>query len=342
MLTGAGLALGVAMLLVAAVVYPALHAHDVRRGWTETSAQNAEPAQDERTTDPLLWRLTEVRYDGRDIERVDVAATGPDAPVPPGLDAAARPGRDRGVAAAGRAARRHRPIPAGRPLPRAGRATIGRDALASPDDLVVFVGHAPDELRAQPGVDTVHSIEAAPVSRNLTRAMRIVFAIGGVGLLLPVLVFMATATRLAAARREQRLAALRLVGATTGQVGVVAAVEAVVAAVGGVAVGFGLFLAVRPRLARVPIDRASFYPADLRLSVGWALAVASAVVARRSGRRSCRCVASASRRWGSPAGRRAPRPVPGRSSSSSSAWRGWPAPSSGTVARRRGRPPSRW
>ena len=278
-LTGAGLALAVAMLLVAAVVYPALHAHDVRRAWTETSAQNAQPAQDESTTDPLLWRLTEVRYDGRDIVRVDLAAAGPDAPVPPGLDALPGPGE---IAASPRLAEllddTDRSLLADR-FPGRVAATVGRDALASPEDLVVFVGHAPDELRAQPGVDTVHSIEAAPVSRNLTRAMRIVFAIGGVGLLAPVVVFVATATRLAAARREQRLAALRLAGATTGQVGVVAAVEAVVAALGGVAVGFGLFFAVRPRLARVPIDGASFYPSDLRLSVGWALAVASAVVA---------------------------------------------------------------
>ena len=35
-LTAAGLALAVTMLLVAAVVFPALHAHDVRRAWTET------------------------------------------------------------------------------------------------------------------------------------------------------------------------------------------------------------------------------------------------------------------------------------------------------------------
>ncbi len=158
-------------------------------------------------------------------------------------------------------------------------ATVGRDALASPEDLVVFVGHAPDELRAQPGVDAVRSIESAPVSRNLTRTMRIVFAVGGVGLLAPVVVFVATATRLAAARREQRLAALRLAGATTGQVGVVAAVEAALAALGGVAVGFALFFALRPRLARVPVDGASFYPSDLRLSIGWAVTVASAVLA---------------------------------------------------------------
>ena len=141
------------MLLVAAVVYPALHAHDVRRAWTETSAQTAQPAQDASTTDPLLWRLTEVdRFDGRDIVRVDVAAAGPDAPVPPGLDALPGPGE---IAVSPRCAEllddtdRHLladRFPAARSPP-----PSASDALASPDDLVVFVGHEPDELRAQPG-----------------------------------------------------------------------------------------------------------------------------------------------------------------------------------------------
>jgi predicted lysophospholipase L1 biosynthesis ABC-type transport system permease subunit len=89
----------------------------------------------------------------------------------------------------------------------------------------------------------------------------------------------ATATRLAAARREQRLAALRLAGATTGQVGVVAAVEAAIAALTGTTAGFGLFFAIRPRLARIPLDGAAFYPSDLDLSPGWAAAIALAVPA---------------------------------------------------------------
>jgi hypothetical protein len=158
-------------------------------------------------------------------------------------------------------------------------ATVGPAALASPDDLVAFVGHAADEHRAEADVSTVRSIESSPISRNLTRSMRVVFVVGGVGLLAPVVVFVATATRLAAARREQRLAALRLAGATTGQVGVVAAVEAAIAALAGTTAGFGLFFAIRPRLARIPLDGAAFYPSDLDLSPGWAAAIALAVPA---------------------------------------------------------------
>ena len=278
-LTAAGIALAVTMLLVAAVAFPALHAHDVRRAWTETSEQNQQPAQDEHTTDPLLWRLTEVRFDGRDIVRVDLAPEGPDAPVPPGLEQVPGPGETAVSPALAELLDDTDPAMLADRFGGRVTATVGPDALASPDDLVVFVGHAADELRAEADVATVRSIESAPISRNLTRAMRVVFVVGGVGLLAPVVVFVATATRLAAARREQRLAALRLAGATTGQVGVVAGVEAAIAAVAGVAAGFGLFFAIRPRLARIPFDGASFYPSDLDLSVGRAVAVALAVPA---------------------------------------------------------------
>lgn len=290
-LTAAGLALAVALLLVAAVAFPALEAHDVRGAWRHTSEDNARPAQDESATDPLLWRLTQDRYDDRDLVRVDLAAEGPGAPVPPGLDRLPGPGevavspalRDL-MAGTDPAALRDR-------FPGAVTATVGRDALVSPDDLVAFVGHAPGDLRASAERDTVdggaiegdvltvRSIEASPVSRNLTREMRVVFVVGGLGLLIPVVVFVATATRLAAARRERRLAALRLAGATDRQVGVVAAVEAAVAAAAGTVAGFGLFLAVRPALAGIPFDGATFYPSDLHLSLGWAVAVALGVPA---------------------------------------------------------------
>lgn len=277
-LTGAGLALAVTMLLSAAVAFPALHAHDVRRAWTETSAQNQQPAQDESTTDPLLWRLTEDRFDGDDLLRVDVAAEGPNAPVPPGLQRLPSPGE---IAVSPRLAELLESTDAAMLADRfPGRvtATVGRAALASPDDLVVVVGRSPSDLRAEPGEITVRSIESAPISHDLEDS-RIALVVGGIGLLVPVVVFVATATRLAAARREQRLAALRLAGATTGQVGTVATVEAAIAAIGGVTVGFGAFLAIRPWLARIPFDGASFYPSDLHLSLAWAAAIALGVPA---------------------------------------------------------------
>jgi hypothetical protein len=313
LLTGLGLAAAVAMLLCAAVLLPALRAHDVARAWTQTTPDNIRPAQDESTTDPLLWRQTTDRFDGRDLLRVDVQALGPDAPVPPGLDELPGPG-ELAVSPALRSLLER--TPGGQLADRfPGRvtATIGRAALASPDDLVVFVGRAPGELADRSegdGVVTVRSIESEPLSRGLTQSMRIVVVVGAVGLLLPIVVFVTTATRLAAARRERRLAALRLAGATTGQVSWFAAVEAGLAAVAGVAIGYAVFFALRPALARIPFDGITSFPSDLRLSLRWALtiglgvpalAVAAAVVSLRririsplgTSRRSARSGASA-------------------------------------------------
>lgn len=292
LLTGAGLALAVTMLLSAAVLLPALHAHDVHRGWTQTTPDNRQPAQDESTTDPLLWRQTLDRFDGRELLRVDLEALGPDAPVPPGLDRLPGPGEVAVSPALRDLLDETEPAMLADRFPGEVTAIVGRAALASPDDLVAFVGRPPGELARIPydGVVTVRSIEAAPISRGLTQSMRIVLVIGGIGLLVPVMVFVATATRLAAARRERRLAALRLAGATNLQVGLVAAVEAGVAAMAGVVIGFGAFLAIRPTLARIPFDGITSYPSDLHLSLGWAagiclgvpaLAVAAAMVSLR-------------------------------------------------------------
>ena len=84
-------------------------------------------------------------------------------------------------------------------------------------------------------------------------------------LLLPVLILIATASRLSAARREERFAAMRLVGATPHQISVISAVEAVVAALAGVAVGFALFFVFRPLLYHVPFTGAPLSQGDLSL-----------------------------------------------------------------------------
>jgi len=59
---------------------------------------------------------------------------------------------------------------------------------------------------------------------------------------------------------------MRLVGATPRQISVISAVEATVAAVMGVVVGFGLFFLFRPLLIHVPFGGAPFAPGDLSLN----------------------------------------------------------------------------
>jgi hypothetical protein len=99
------------------------------------------------------------------------------------------------------------------------------------------------------------------------------------GLLFPVLIFIGTATRLNAARREQRFAAMRLVGATPKQISLIAAVEAAAAAVAGTALGFGLFFALRSQLAAIPFTGMRFFTSDMSLGVLDVLVVALGVPA---------------------------------------------------------------
>jgi hypothetical protein len=275
--TAVGVGLGVTLLLFAAVTFPAFQAHEARAGWTDTSVRNVRPVQDERRTDPLLWRLRDDGFGDRDLLRVDVAALGPHSPLPPGLRRLPGPGE---LAVSPALRRLMADVPAaqladrypGRPV-----ETIGRAALQAPDSLVVFVGYAPADLAGQPGVIKVRGIEGQPRAAAPTRFGRVLIGLGAVALLLPILVLISTATRLAAARREQRLAAMRLVGALPRQVRVIAAVEAAVAALCGSALGFAWFAAARPFAARINIDGSPFFPADLRLS-WWSAALIGAGV----------------------------------------------------------------
>ncbi len=150
--------------------------------------------------------------------------------------------------------------------------TIGAAALPSPDSLIIVIGHTASQLSRAPG-----AVEVGAIQRTLANCyacqnpigsgpdLQWILAGGAIFLLLPVLILIATASRLSAARREERFAAMRLVGATPRQISAVSAVEAVVAALAGVAGGFALFFVFRPPLYHVPFTGAPFSEGDLSL-----------------------------------------------------------------------------
>jgi len=279
--TAVGLAIGVVLLLFGAVAFPALHAHEARAAWTETAADNSRPARHPAGASPVLWRVETDHFEGHTITRVDVAALGPRPVLPPGLARLPGPAQFAASPALGHLLRVAPAAMLANRFPGQLVATVGNAALIGPGQLVVVVGHHPGWLRSQPGVAEVHSIESAEAGAGLavTGFLRIMVVIGIIGLLVPVGVFVTTATRLAAARREQRLAALRLAGATPRQTAMIAAAEAVLAAVAGTALGFAAFALARPYAARIPIDGYAFFPADLRLTAGPAALIAVGVPA---------------------------------------------------------------
>ncbi len=113
-------------------------------------------------------------------------------------------------------------------------------------------------------------------------------ALIAVGLLaVPVLTLGGLAARLAVARRNARLAGLRLVGATSAQVAGITVADAVAQAVLGALAGLVGYLALLPLLGRIPFEGQRFGPALWpgmtvvvgALSVVVLAAVASALVA---------------------------------------------------------------
>jgi hypothetical protein len=279
--TGIAVALGVGLLLLTLAGISALHAQDRRVAWLETSTHNRHPNVSETTTDPLWGTVTLDQFGSTAIDRVDVAATGPRSPVPPGIPRLPGPGE---YYASPALARLLRTTPADELADRyPGRqiGTIGNEALASPDSLTIIVGRTVAELSHTPGAAEVRSIETEPQGSSAfihhPGRLQLILAVVAGALLFPVLIFITTAARLAAAQREQRFAAMRLVGATPRQVSAIAAVEALLAAAVGVVGGFVLFLLLRPVMARVPFTGQSFFPADLSLTTADVLLVAVGV-----------------------------------------------------------------
>ncbi|MEU5671944.1 FtsX-like permease family protein [Micromonospora sp. NPDC047753] len=154
---------------------------------------------------------------------------------------------------------------------------VGPAALTSPDTLLVIAGGTPDQVAELPNAQQITSVGETPALPETT--VNLILGVIAGGLLFPVLIFIGTATRLSAARREQRFAAMRLVGATPRQIAIVAAAEAAAAAVAGTAVGFALFYAFRGPLADIPFTGMPFFPSDMSLGVLDTLLVALGVPA---------------------------------------------------------------
>ena len=96
-----------------------------------------------------------------------------------------------------------------------------------------------------------------PSAKQLIRIILVALAV-------PVITLLAAVVRLSASVRDRRLAALRILGVSTGATRSAAAVEAVVVAAAGVLLGALGFLAVRPAIRAVePPGRAWFHGGSL-------------------------------------------------------------------------------
>ncbi|MEU1745419.1 FtsX-like permease family protein [Micromonospora arida] len=227
--------------------------------------------------DPLWWSTREDYFHGKQIILIDVAATGPDAPTPTGVPSTPGPGEYYASPALRKLLAAHPADQLADRYPGRDIGTVGPAGLTSPDTMLVIRGGTPDEVARLPSAKQLTTVGDTPALPETT--VNLILSVIAGGLLFPLLIFVGTATRLNAARREQRFAAMRLVGATPKQISVVAAVEATTAAVIGTAVGFGLFYAFRGPMAGIPFTGMPFFPSDMSLGVLDALLVALGVPA---------------------------------------------------------------
>jgi hypothetical protein len=306
-IVAAAVGIGVGLLLTVIAAVNAVGVQNDRYAWLDTGTpaasarvqgvvgivvgRHGRAASGGATTatsrDPLWLLFTTDAFDGQTIYRADAAATGPDSPVPPGIPRDPGPGQYYISPALSSLLRSAPADELADRYPGHQAGLIGQAGLPSPDSLVIVVGRSAAVMSHLPGAAKVTSLNSTPPSGcgnscqirgGLTpKGIDFILSVVGLALLLPVLIFIGTATRLSAARREQRFAAMRLVGATPRQVSLIAAVESAVAAVVGVAIGFGLFFLLRIPLAAIPFTGQRFFPAELSLSLPDILVVAVGV-----------------------------------------------------------------
>jgi len=269
-ITAAAVAVGVALLLGVLAEFHAFQANASQACWSCTTGA---PVPSPLPSRGELWNDSVDFYQGQTITRLDVASLEPSAPVPPGVMRLPAPGD---YYASPALAALLKTVPAdelGDRFPGHLAGTIGDAALNGAKDLVIYIGYTPAVLNAVPGTQWVTSISTAPPQEVFTPFFRYAFGVGVLAVLFPMLVLISTATRLAADRREERFAALRLVGGTPGDIRVIASVESVVSAFCGAVLGVVIFLLVRPALAGAALIGTQYFESQLTPTVWGYLAM---------------------------------------------------------------------
>ena len=212
--TTVAVALGVGMLLVTLAGINGIKTQHARGAWlTNPGTSGAGIAGHGAVTrDPLVWLQSTDQFAGQVIERVEVAATGPTSPVPPGIPRLPGPGQFYASPALSALLRTTPAAELGDRFGGRQAGTIGPSALPAPNSLIIVIGRTPRQLAGAPGAAKVTSIATAGSAAVIAgegvsaSTLEVILAVAALALLFPVLMFISAATRLAAARREQRFA----------------------------------------------------------------------------------------------------------------------------------------
>ncbi|SES29292.1 ABC transporter permease [Streptomyces qinglanensis] len=264
LLTAVGVGLGVAMLLLAAAVPSIMSAQESRRDARAVNGSvlgNATSTDESRATErTLLTAVANTTFHGQDIDGRLLQADGSHPVTPPGTERIPGPGE----IVVSPALKELLDSAEGAELAKRLNArvvgVIADDGLLGPADLSFYLGS--DTLRAE-DAQRVKYFGHVEEHRDVDPLLILLGAVACAVLLMPVATFIATATRFGGERRDQRLAALRLVGADAAMTRRIAAGESLAGAVLGLLLGGAVFLLGRGLAADVTLFDVSVFPADV-------------------------------------------------------------------------------
>jgi hypothetical protein len=248
--TAIGVWVGLTLMLLALTAVAAAHGRDVRQSWLDAAYAFSPDDQSlirppAESADGALFLAVTDYHDGARMTRAYVAALGDDPPVPPGLDRLPGPGEVAVSPAMRRLLESTPDDELDERFPGEVTLTIGPAGLAHENQLVALIGRTPDQLE---GVQSVSEVRGFHVSSGGLPAwigpagILEVLLLFGAGLLLgPVVVVIFMVTRVGWAQREQRIAAIRLVGAARLQAAVITGVETGLAAAVGTALAWASY-----------------------------------------------------------------------------------------------------
>lgn len=272
----AGVAIGVALILLILAAYTGLGDRTERATW----AVGGEPIDLSSALGDgeVLVAVDGVsnapdRFGDAEIVRVSIAATPSSTVEIPGIPTAPAPGS---YYASPALAKLIDEVPADELGDRYGTRAgiVSRAGLAGPDSLLAIVGVDADRMRAtHSGVLRTELTGFRYPGANY----QVVAIVGGIAILLPVAVLISIVTKLGQASRIERFSTIRLLGAGPRKVAGLAALESAAPALVGALLGILLFWALRPLAALVPIEGSRFFVSDLHVPWPTALLVALGV-----------------------------------------------------------------
>lgn len=262
---GLALATSCGLLLLCLGLLHALDGRADRAAWTDLSLATQAPISSETVPGVTYITVGTDYFSGNPIEFVQLASTGGDAPVPPGIPELPGPGEVLVSPALSADMAESDVLQA-----RYGEVIglVGDSALEGPSARMAIRGIplAEAQLSGSPIRGFAESVSGVRYPDSAT----VLLGLGAVAILALAVALASILARLGNEQRALRLARLRLAGASMRQIRAIAVLERASFIVLGLAIGGGAFLAVRPLAAGLPLGGSPFFVEDVMPDLlGW-------------------------------------------------------------------------